>query len=74
MGKKKSTYEENVKRLEDIATKIEAGDMGLEQTIELFEEGIALAKECQQFLNQAELKVNKLVGEQGGKTEEFMPE
>jgi len=73
MSKKKNTYEEDVKRLEEIAGKIERGDLGLEQTIELFEEGIKLVKECQKFLNQTELKVNKLL-EDGESVEKFAPE
>lgn len=73
MAKKKHGYEEDVKRLEEIADKIERGEMGLEQTIELFEEGIKLVKECQKFLNQTELKVNKLL-ENGESVEKFAPE
>lgn len=71
---KKITFEDNMKRLEQIADRIENGEMGIEETIKLFEEGKKLAQECQEYLNGAELKINKLIGETGDRTEEFQPE
>ena len=74
MSKKKTTYEENIKKLEEVTNKIESGELPLEQTISLFEEGMKMAKECQQFLDQAELKINKLINGEEEKTEDFSPE
>jgi len=74
MSKKKVSYEENIKRLEEIADKIEAGELDLESTIHLFEEGTRLATECHEYLNEAELKVNKLIGDSGDATKDFSPE
>ena len=74
MAKKKDSYEESMKKLEDIAEKIERGDMGLDMMIKLFEQGMELVKECQEFLSAAELRINKLVGDSGSETEEFLPE
>ena len=71
---KKKTYEQNIKRLEEIAEKIEEGDLDLDKTVALYEEGSLLAKECHAFLNQTELKINKLVNGQGTETEDFKPE
>ena len=73
MAKKKNTFEQNMKKLEEIVESIEQGDMELDKTITLFEQGKSLVKECQEFLNQAELKINKLAGD-GETTQEFSPE
>lgn len=63
--KKDITFESRLKKLETIVSKIEAGEMGLEETLKQFEEGMQLARECQELLNQTELRIQKLVEEQG---------
>ena len=59
---KKNTpdFETSIKRLEDIVSKLEAGNLDLDTSIKSFEEGVALVKECQKIISEAELKVNKL--------------
>jgi exodeoxyribonuclease VII small subunit len=71
---KKKTYESDIKRLQEITEKIEQGDMDLDKTVALFEEGTELAKECHEFLNKTELKINKLINDHGEQTEDFNPE
>ena len=42
----KKTFEDNLKELEEVATKLEAGNLGLDEAIEEFEKGMKLSKEC----------------------------
>jgi exodeoxyribonuclease VII small subunit len=62
MSKKKSsdTFEDKLSRLEKIAESLENNEMGLEESISLFEEGVNLSKECLSILEKAELKVKVL--------------
>lgn len=53
--------DENIKKLDEIAKKMEGGDLPLEQTLELFNEGIQLIRSCTQTLQQAELKVKEIM-------------
>jgi len=55
-------FEQKLKRLEEIVKKMEAGDLELDQSLKLFQEGIGLTKDCQAHLNEAELKVKMLTG------------
>ena len=54
------TFEESMTELEDIVTKLEAGDITLDASLKLFEKGIKLAKTCQKKLDDAEKKVKIL--------------
>lgn len=54
------TFEESMKRLEQIVATLEKGEAGLEQALELFEEGSQLATSCAKQLNAAEQKVVQL--------------
>ncbi len=62
MSKKKSSenFEDKLARLEEITTALENNDVGLEDSIQLFEEGVKLSKECLSVLEKAELKVTVL--------------
>ena len=62
MSKKKASeaFEDKLTRLEEIAASLESGDLGLEDSIQLFDEGVKLSKECLSILNNAELKITKL--------------
>ncbi|HMN49471.1 MAG TPA: exodeoxyribonuclease VII small subunit [Ignavibacteriaceae bacterium] len=62
MSKKKSAenFEDKLARLEEITDSLENSELGLEQSISLFEEGVALSKECLAVLEKAELKVKVL--------------
>ncbi len=54
-------FEKRLGRLEEIVQKMEKGELGLEESMKLFEEGVQLSRECQTQLSQAEAKVKKLV-------------
>ena len=62
MSKKKSTenFEDKLSRLEEITSSLESDEIGLEESIQLFEEGVKLSKECFSILQKAELKVTVL--------------
>jgi len=62
MSKKKSSesFEDKLARLETITTSLENNDVGLENSIKLFEEGVKLSKDCLSILENAELKVTVL--------------
>ena len=60
------TFEESMTELEDIVTKLEAGDITLDASLELFEKGIKLAKTCQKKLDDAEKKVKILTTNEDG--------
>ncbi len=54
-------FEEALKELEETVKKLESGETSLEESIELFERGVGLTKECRKLLEGAELKVTQLV-------------
>jgi exodeoxyribonuclease VII small subunit len=54
------SFEELYRRLEETVEKLERGGLPLEQSIALYEEGMQLAKRCQEILDKAELRVTKL--------------
>ena len=60
-------FEEAMQRLEEITQGLEKGDLSLEDSIEIFEEGMKLAKFCTKKLEEAEKKVTRLIKEGEGK-------
>lgn len=54
-------FEKKLARLEEIVQKMERGELSLEDSLKLFEEGIKLSRECQTQLTKAEAQVKKLV-------------
>ncbi len=60
MAGKSVTFEEAMKRLDDIVHLLESGEIPLEESIKLFEEGIKLSAKCTKLLDTAELKVTQL--------------
>lgn len=61
------SFEGAMQRLEEITQNLESGDLSLEDSIDVFEEGMKLAKFCTKKLEEAEKKVTKLVQEGEGK-------
>ncbi len=59
-NKKKNNFENDLKRLEQISNLLESNEIGLDDAIALFEEGIKLSKICINKLNDAELKITEL--------------
>ncbi len=60
-GNKKIDFELSLKKLESIVKKLEDENINLEDSVKSFEEGVNLVKECQKQLQNAELKVKKLL-------------
>lgn len=54
-------FEKKLNRLEEIVTKMESGDLSLEDSLKFFEEGVKLSRECNTQLAQAEQKVKTLL-------------
>ena len=70
MAKKELDFEQSVSRLDEIVRLLERGDVPLEQSLKLFEEGTALVLSCGTMLDQAEQKIIKLQkGEDGAPVE-----
>ena len=61
-----ATFEESLKQLEKIVDQLERGDLPLEESIRLFEEGVRLSTACKQELDAAEDKVQILMKERDG--------
>lgn len=59
-------YEVAMKELEDIVARMERGELKLEESLQLFERGIALTEQCRKMLESAELKVKNLMEKTGG--------
>ena len=71
MAKKKMSFEDSIKRLDEIVKYLESGDLPLEESLSLFEEGTALVTSCNTMLEEAEQKVSVLrVGKDGSLSEE----
>jgi exodeoxyribonuclease VII small subunit len=68
--KKNKTFEENLKRLEEIVVTLEEGNIALENSIDLFEEGIKLTKLCNDKLETIENRINILIQDNGSIKEE----
>jgi len=66
MTKKKPTFEEALAQLESIADQIEQGKIGLEESIEKYEEGMALVQQCRDILSRAERKIQQLQEQENG--------
>ena len=66
MPEKNKDFESSLKKLEEIVTELEAGDLPLEKSIKAFEDGIKLTRHCQKLLTEAELRIEKLVDSDDG--------
>ena len=66
----KQTYEEAVNRLEEIVEKLDSGEFTLDESMDLFKEGVGLTKFCNEKLNEYEKTITKLVEKQGEFIEE----
>ena len=66
MADKKQTFETSLKELEKIVRRLEEGDLPLEDSLKLFEDGVKLSRECQERLNQAERRIEILLKDENG--------
>lgn len=69
MTTKAKTFESSLGDLEKIVRKLEDGDLSLEESLKLFEDGVKLSRECQERLNQAERRIEVLLKDSDGKLE-----
>ena len=56
------SFEKKLTRLEEIVQKMENGELSLDDSLKLFEEGVKISRDCNKELSEAEQKVKKLVG------------
>ena len=61
------TFEASLEALEQIVQQLESGDLALEKSLELFEQGIRLSRECQDRLSQAERRIEVLLRDNQGR-------
>lgn len=70
-GKKELKFEDAIKRLEGIVMQMEGGELSLEESLKVFQEGMELASYCNKKLDEAEKKINVIAkGLQGEIVEE----
>ena len=60
------TFEEAFRRLDEVVSRLEQGDLALEESLALYEEGMARAARCNDLLDKADLRVRQLVAAPGG--------
>lgn len=63
-------FASTLERLEALVTRLESGELGLEASLEAFEQGVGLTREAQRRLDAAELKVRSLVEGADGELDE----
>jgi len=70
------TFETSLAELENIVSKLEGGDLALEESLDLFERGIRLSRECRERLTKAERRIEILMKDADGEigVEEFNPD
>ena len=66
MNQNNKTFEENMHRLEQIVRTMERGEVPLEESLKLFQEGTELVRCCGKLLDEAELQVKKILTDVNG--------
>lgn len=66
----KVNFEETIKQLEEIAVQLEKGDLNLDESVEKFEQGMRLSKQCSKILEEAEKRITILLKNSEGEIEE----
>jgi len=64
---KPKTFESSLEDLERIVRQLEQGELTLEKSLELFEQGVTLSRDCQERLNQAERRIEILMRDNQGR-------
>ena len=59
-------FEDGLQRLEQIVDQLEAGNLGLEESLKVFEEGVGLARLCARYLDEAEKRIELLTRDESG--------
>jgi len=68
MEKNNQNFETSLEELERIVRELERGDLPLEKSLELFEQGVKLSRACQERLNEAERRIEILTRDNQGRT------
>ena len=72
---KELTFEETLKKLEGVVERLETvSSLTLDEALEAFEEGVHLTRSCRKMLDDAQLRVNELIGEEENQTDSARPE
>jgi exodeoxyribonuclease VII small subunit len=66
-GAPSANFEAQLESLEKIVRELERGDLPLERSLELFEQGVRLSRECQERLNEAERRIEVLLRDTKGR-------
>lgn len=66
----KINFEDTMKQLEEIAVQLEKGNLSLDESVEKFEEGMKLSKQCSKTLEEAEKRITILLKNEDGNLEE----
>ena len=66
MNQQNKTFEQSMQRLEQIVRSMERGDVALEESLKLFQEGTELVRSCSKLLEEAELQVKKIMAAPDG--------
>ena len=76
MNQQNRSFEQNMARLEQIVRAMERGDVALEESLKLFQEGTELVRSCNKLLDEAQLQVKKIMTAPDGSPveEEFIDE
>ena len=69
MRKKQETFEEIFNELEATVSKLESGNLTLDESLELYERGMQLARHCEEQLDRAELRIKELAPAAAGELE-----
>ena len=67
MNQNNKTFEDNMQRLEQIVRAMERGDVPLEESLKLFQDGTTLVEKCGKLWDEAELQVKKISSGADGK-------
>lgn len=70
-SKKPSSFEDSLKRLEEIVQTLEQGNVTLDEAMKMYEEGIEISKKCLAKLTEAEVKLKRLSKDVDGNFELF---
>lgn len=70
MTPKKEKFEDYLKQVEEVVRVLESGKLGLDESMEKYEQGAAALQKCHQLLEQAEMKIKLLVKQKDGSLEE----
>lgn len=74
MDKQNKSFESNMQRLEQIVRAMERGDVALEESLKLFQEGTELVRSCNELLENAQLQVKMIMtAPDGSPVEEDFP-